>query len=166
MTITTISAQVDYKDYIQEGKIVADRKGGRLNQSYIITYEDGTEWVFLNNKDEERFCGFLYLQKALKDSGLDDIVAAENRVALDGRDIIYLSKYCGEIRPNVFDYAEKILVLNNIGFKDTAGGLNLRILDGKLYVFDTEKFSFAESVHDKIDSFKDLNDAVRKSLKE
>jgi hypothetical protein len=63
------------------------------------------------------------------------------------------------------NYAKEIAVLSKIGFTDYFGGTNLRIKDGKLFVFDTEKASFKESVHEKIDTYAVMHDNIYLSLK-
>lgn len=144
------------------------RRGGRLNQSIIMKYEDGSEWVFLNNKGQERFCGFLYLQKALNDLNVSSMQAAENKIAIHNRKIIYLSKYYGDNPPSfgkVEDYRNKLSVLNQeVKFIDTRENANLREKDGVVYIFDTEKNSFDKSVHEEIDSFIQQHDMIRSIL--
>jgi hypothetical protein len=171
MLSTTLShytaTQVDYKDYIIDAQLMSVREGGRLNQSIILKYEDGTEWIYLGDKPQERFCGFLYLQKALKESNLNHIQPAENKMAIHERKIIYLSKYCGEKRPNFFEHMNELQSLKkNIGFTDIDGCTNLREEGSQIYVFDTEKASFDSSVHEKIDSFVNLHNAIRAILEE
>jgi len=163
------STKVDYSAYIidSSNQIKEIRKGGRLNQSVILTFEDNSEWVFLNNKGKDRFCGFLYLQGALKAANLSDrIVAAENKMAFHNREVIYLSKYCGENRPDVFECFSEVAELKSVGFEDTIGAANLRKYDGKICVFDTEKGSFAPSVREKIDAFTIVHDSIRATLEE
>lgn len=151
--------QVDNNQYIMSStnKIVEMRKGGRFNQSIILRYEDNSEWVFLNNRPEERFCGFLYLQKAIKESNLNSVRAAENKIAIHDRQIIYLSRYYGDKKPDfmeLHEYNDELSVLQqDIGFTDAVGYTNLRKQNNTVYVFDTEKNSFDKSVHEKIDSF-------------
>lgn len=161
-----MAIQTNYDSYIMNQEIVGMRKGGRRNESTILEYEDGTEWVLLNNPWQERFCGFLYLQNALKESKLDKVEPEENKMALNGKQIIYLSRYCGEKKPEFFYYLNEFHTLNEIGFTDTSGGANLREKDGKIYVFDTQKISFDKDVYEKIDSFVHLHDAIRSSLEE
>jgi hypothetical protein len=149
-------------------EVVEMRRGGRFNQSIILKYQDDTEWVFLNNKPEERFCGFLYLQKALEESNLNTIQAAENKIAIHDRKIIYLSRWHGDKKPDfmeLFEYNNELSTLKqDIGFTDTIGNANLRKQDGVVYVFDTEKGSFDKSVHEKIDSFVQQHDIIRSVL--
>lgn len=169
-TVSTpyVNTRSEYKNYIMDSnnQIIGMRQGGRFNQSTILKYEDGSEWIFLNNKQKERFCGFLFLQKALKDSNIDNILPAENKMAIYDRKIIYLSKYCGEKKPDIFERMNEIRALNNIGFTDTPGGANLREENDKIYVFDTEKGSFAKQVHENIESFDNIHDTIRSSLEE
>lgn len=150
--------------------VVEMRHGGRLNQSIILKYEDGSEWVFLNNRPEERFCGFLYLQKALNDLNVSRLQPAENKIAIHERKIIYLSKYYGDNKPGFMElhqYSKELSVLNqDVKFTDTAGNANLREHNGVVYVFDTEKGSFDKSVHEKIDSFIHQHDRIRSILEE
>lgn len=130
--------------------------------SQIVKYEDGSEWVFLSNSEKERFCGFLHLQNALKESNLNNFAAAENKMAIHNRKVIYLSKYCGEKRP---EFCRNLTaLLDNTGFKDFTGCANLRELEDKIYIFDTEKGSFDPSVHQKIDSYVNLHDAIQACL--
>jgi hypothetical protein len=158
-----------FENYIMSSsnQIENMRRGGRFNQSIIVTYTDKSEWVFLGDKQRERFCGFLYLQNALKESSLNKIHAAANKMAIHDKKIIYLSGYCGETKPGFFDLIGQVSALNtDIGFTDTAGGANLRKIDNEIFVFDTEKSSFASKVHEKIDAFVKLHDAIRSSLED
>lgn len=163
-----VAHETDNNSYIIDdtNKIMSTRKGGRLNQSTIVKYDDGTEWVLLTDKLKERFCGFLYLQNAIKESGLNNVKPAENKMSIHGQKIIYLSRYCGEEKPKLLlDHSEELLTLKkDIGFTDIAESANLRKRDGKVYVFDTEKRSFKSDVHGKIDSFVHSHDAILKSL--
>ena len=156
----------NYDQYIMpsENQIQTMRKGGRFNQSTILTYSDGSEWVFLPNKGEERFCGFLYLQEAIKQAGLSKVKAAENKMAIHDKQIIYLSQYCGDKRLEWPDGFNEASSLAEIGFTDTVGLANLRKIDDVIYVFDTEKGSFANGVHEKINSFVHVHDAIRSTL--
>ena len=160
----------DYNSYIMNpnNKIVEMRNGGRFNQSIILKYQDDTEWVFLSNKPEERFCGFLYLQKELKKSNLNKIQASENKIAIHDRKIIYLSRWHGDKKPDFSEtdgYTKELLTLEqDIGFTDMSGNANLRKKDDVIYVFDTEKHSFDRSVHEKIDSFVHQHKAIREIL--
>jgi hypothetical protein len=151
-TVSTPNIRNEYENYIMDSnnQIIGMRQGGRFNQSIILNYEDSTEWVFVDNKQKERFCGFLFLQKALKESNLHNMLPAENKMAIHDRKIIYLSKYCGEKKPDSFERIKDIRALNNLGFTDTPGGANLREENDKIYIFDTEKGSFDKSVHEKI----------------
>ncbi len=166
---------INFDDYTMspDNTITDMRRGGRFDIMQILTYTDGTEWVFLDNKPTERFCGFLYLQNALNEMGLTKLRAAENKMALNGRQIIYLSQYCGETRPGFTGgsgpidketFHELSVLDNEIGFTDTAGMANLRKKEDAIYVFDTEKTSFASTVRDKIDAFRPLHDQIRASL--
>jgi hypothetical protein len=150
--------------------VVNMRRGGRFNQSIILKYEDGSEWVFLNNRAEERFCGFLYLQKELKDLGVSRVQAAENKMAIQDRKIIYLSKYYGDNKPDFMElhgYGKELSILDReVKFTDTTANANLRKKDGVVYVFDTEKGSFHSSVHEKIDSFVGQHNLIRSILEE
>lgn len=161
-----VTAPSEYENYIMDSNnhIKEGRKGGRGNLSTIVKYEDGTEWIFLHEKPKERFCGFLFLQNALAGSNLNNILPAENKMAIHDRNIIYLSKYCGEIKPDLSKRMTEIHALNDLGFIDTLFGANLREENNKIYVFDTEKRSFAPSILEKIDSFVDLHDAIRSTL--
>lgn len=168
-SVTSGAPQTSYDSYIMDptNELINMRQGGRGNQSVILTYEDNTEWVFLSNKPQERFCGFLYLQNALKESDLNTITAAENKITIHDKEIIYLSQYCGEKRPGLFGHIDEFQKLNkDIGFTDMLGSANLRERDDKIYVFDTEKGSFDNSVHEKIDTFVKLHNAIRSSLEE
>ncbi len=162
--------QNEYTQFIMDpnNKIAEKRMGGRFNQSIIVKYEDQSEWVFLSNKPEERFCGFLYLQKAINESNLKNIQAAENKIAIHDKKIIYLSKYYGDKKPGfmeLFEYDQELLTLNKtIGFTDTLGNANLRKQNDIVHVFDTEKGSFDKSVHEKIDSFIEQHNAIRSFL--
>lgn len=167
-----VTYQTDDNSYIMNpsNKIVEMRHGGRFNQSLILKYKDDTEWVFLNNKPEERFCGFLYLQKAINESKLNTIQAAENKIAIHDRKIIYLSRYYGDKRLDFMDmygYGNELSILTqDIKFNDIVGFCNLRKKDGIVYVFDTEKSSFDETVHEKIDSFVHQHNVITSILKE
>ncbi len=164
---TCVTTQIDCEKYIMDSQIIGDRLGGRDNRSVILQYESGSEWIVLDINPLERFCGYLYLQDALKTSGFSDVEPAENRMAIRDRKIIYLSKYCGEKRPSFFEHGTQIHAFKECtGFKDIAGCANFRVEGDKIYVFDTEKWSFDESVHEKIDSFVHLHDAIRASLEE
>lgn len=164
--------QTDYNNYIMDpsNEVVEMRRGGRFDQSIILKYQDDIEWFFLNNKPEERFCGFLYLQKALEESNLNTIQAAENKIAIYDRKIIYLSRWHGDKKPDfmeLFEYSNELLTLKqDIGFIDIIGNANLRKQDSVVYVFDTEKDSFNKSVHDKIDSFVQQHNIIRSVLEE
>ena len=74
----------DIESYVMasDNPITNLRRGGRHDQSTILTYADGTEWVFLTNKAKERFCGFLYMQNAIKEAGLAKVKAAQNKMAI------------------------------------------------------------------------------------
>ncbi|HEY5235742.1 MAG TPA: hypothetical protein VIJ14_06160 [Rhabdochlamydiaceae bacterium] len=162
----------DIESYVMASDIpiINVRRGGRQDQSTILTYADGTEWVFLSNKEKERFCGFLYMQNAIKEAGLAKVKAAQNKMAIiedeqHGRKIIYLSQYCGEKKPEIFDYTKEFSGLQtDVGFTDTVA--NLREIEGEVYVFDTEKSSFAKGVHSKIDAFVKTHEALRSALEE
>lgn len=166
----TRTQQFDHSQYIMgsNNKIDSMRKGGRFNQSTILKYEDKSEWVFLCNNGIERFCGFLYLQNAIKDSNLKTVQAAENKIAIHDRKIIYLSRYYGDKKPDsteLLEHDNELSVLKrDIGFTDTAGNANLRKQGNAIYVFDTEKSSFDQSVHGKIDSFVQQHDVIRSAL--
>lgn len=142
--------------------VVSSRiEGARGSQ--ILKYKDGTEWVVLPiNKVQERFCGFLYLNRAIKNSGLEHIKAAENKIAIHNeKQIIYLSRYCGDTKPEDSDHKEEISILERkIGFIDTIYNANLRKQDDAIFVFDTEKNSFAQQLHGIIDSFIPLHNAL------
>lgn len=159
-------------NYIMDSanKIVEMRRGGRFNQSIILKYQDDTEWVFLNNKPEERFCGFLYLQKVLNELNVSRVQPAENKIAIHDRKIIYLSRYYGDNKPGfmeLHEYSKELSILNqDVKFTDTVGNANLREKDGIVYVFDTERGSFDKSVHEKIDSFITQHNIIRSTLEE
>lgn len=158
----------NYDSYIIDpnNQLQGVRAGGRGNAMQILTYQDGTEWVYLANKQSQRFCGFLYLQDALKREGFDNILPAENKMALNGRQIIYLSRYCGEQRVEDFSKARTVFAnLQKIGFTDNFGGCNLREIGEKYYVFDTEPASFT-GVSSQINAFMPMHDAIRKVLED
>lgn len=173
---TTVSAasSTDLSNYIMSNsnQIKSMRYGGRFNQSIILTYTDTSEWVFLNDTPKERFCGFLYLQDAIKKAGLSTIRAADNKMALHDKKIIYLSRYCGEIKPNEYEFLDPLkfsefsILKNKIGFVDMLGSANIRKKNDKIYVFDTEKLSFHSSVRKNIDSFVELHDKIKAHLEE
>lgn len=142
--------------------------GGRGNQSKILTYSDGSKWVLLTDKWKERFCGFLYLEHALKEmDGLKKIQAASNKMAIHNKDVIYLSAYCGEKKPDFFEALEPISKLSKgIGYIDTAMCANLRKQDDVIFVFDTEKNSFDKAVYEKIELFSEKHDQIRTLLKD
>ena len=159
-------ANTNHSNYIMNpnNQIEDIRLGGRLNQTTIVTYEDGSEWVFLPDKGKERFCGFLYLQNALKESNIENIEAAENKIAIHDKKIIYLSKYCGEEKPDLWKNFDKIQAIQTTGFSDLSHCANLREQNGKIYIFDTEKGSFNKNVYSKIDSFAPLHDEIQETL--
>ncbi len=164
---STIGISPDYSSYIMDPNqyIVSQREGGRGKQITIVQYQDGTEWVYLSDKQKERFCGFLYLQDVIQKANEQQSVApAQNRMALHQGKIIYLSRYCGETKPEFFKYLERILVLAKIGFTDTGQMANLRVQNNILYVFDTEQNSFAPETGEKLHAFEPLHDAIRADL--
>ncbi len=73
-----------------------------------------SKWVWLKDKPEERFVGFLYLKNALEMAGIQSVVAASNKIALYGRKIIYLSEYAGEVHSSVFKYFNEIRAFNQM----------------------------------------------------
>ncbi len=150
---------IDPRDYFLDSEIIAERKGGRGDNCTIYKDTTGTEWVKLEGNVKLRFCGFLYLKKALEESNLDYIKAAENKIAIHDRKIVYLSKYCGEEKVSFFKYIEKLQPLQTLGFTDIAA--NLRILDEKIYVFDTELKSFNQNVYEKILTYKPTHKSIR-----
>jgi hypothetical protein len=167
MAVST-APEVDPYVISSENSCVAVRDGGRFNQSQILTYTDGTEWVLLCEKIKDRFCGFLYLQDALKKAGADKIKAAPNKMAIFDGQIIYLSQYCGEKKVG-FGTPDECLqqmstLVGEVGFTDIGGNANLREKDGEIFVFDTEKGSFAPKVHAQIDAFIPLHDRIRSVL--
>lgn len=158
-----------YDEFIMNRHVVECRLGGKTDDYTILTYDDGTEWVFLDEKEVERFCGYLYLRYTIKKLRLN-IVAAENKISIYNGKIIYLSKYMGEQTLSIFSnewhkYNEDMLRLEKeIGFRDLSGYYNMRIVDDMLYVFDTEKLSYHMNVHQKIDGYKELHDSIRNYL--
>ena len=155
---------VNYSDYVLENDFISEQNGTgtRGREFYIYKCKDGTEWVRLKNSEKavERFCGFLYLQEAK----LKEVIPAENKMAKYRGEIVYLSKYCGENFPNVFQSCEAVGELREKGYKDFQQGANMRIVDHKIYIFDTEKSSFDPKVHEKIDAFVAMHDAIRTNL--
>ena len=158
------------QNYIMDttNNVVGNRHEERLNQSTILKYADGSEWVLLDDKPEERFCGFLYLEQALRDLNMSRVQAAENKIAIHDRKIVYLSKYYGDYEPRrveLHQYDQELEVLDQeVKFTDIVGGKNLREKDGVVYVFDTEKGSFHRSVYLKIDSFIQQHTIIRSIL--
>lgn len=164
---TRTSHLTDFSSYVisNDNQVTNRRNGGRFDQCSILTYTDTSEWVFLKDKQKERFCGFLYLQNALKEAGLSKLKAATNKMAIYNKEVIYLSQYCGETKPDIFKDREQIFsLIRGTGFRETTA--NLRKKDEEIYVFDTEKASFDLGVHEKIDSFVTLHDRIRSSLEE
>lgn len=166
---TPFESQIDNFDPNQfiidsSNQIIEMRRGGRFNQSIILKYEDNNEWVFLNNRVKERFCGFLYLQNAIKELNLKNIQAAENKIAIHDKKIIYLSKYYGDSKPDIFelwDYNHELSILKEkIGFIDMVANANLRKENNTVYVFDTEINSFDKTVHEKIESYFSQHDII------
>jgi hypothetical protein len=162
---------VDYDSYIMSSKnqISKMRYGGRGGGSLILTYTDGTEWVLLNDQLKDRFCGYLYLQNALKEAHVEKIKAAPNKMAIHDREILYLSQYCGEKRLGAVEmtkYDNQLSTLEEAGFADMVGCTNLREMNEEIFVFDTEKNSFKSKVHEKIDSFAQLHDKIRSVLED
>lgn len=130
-------------------EIIAIRDGGRLNSRKIVTLDNGSEWVFMPDKGNERFCGYLYLKEALEKNGSTQVKAADNKLFWwDGKAIV-LSRYSGEGKPGMFDF-ESILALKEVGFTDTHGMSNLRKVGDEIHAFDTELFSFDPSTHEAI----------------
>ncbi len=158
------------KNYIMVSAniVVGTRKEDRLRQSTILKYQDESEWVVLDDKPEERFCGYLYLEQALRDLNISRLQAAENKIAIYDRKIVYLSKFYGDYEPRRLElpqYDQELEVLDEvIKFTDIVGGKNLREKDGIVYVFDTEKGSFHRSVHAKIDAFIEQHNIIRSIL--
>lgn len=134
----------------------------------ILRYQDGTEWVHLEDNPIERFCGFLYLINELKVLDVIKIQAVENKMAIKDKKIIYLSKYYGDEKPYIgYDFCKELFILNDeIRYTDTDGNRNLRKKDDTIYVFDTEKRSFGKSVRDRIDAFVEQHNALRSILEE
>ncbi len=157
-------------NYIMDSsnEIVNMWKAGRGNQSTIVQFQDATEWVHLGDRPVERFCGFLYLEKTLNEFNVSSVQAAENKIAILNKQIIYLSKYYGDIKPqSLYKYRDELSILDkDVRFTDTIYNANLRENDGKVYVFDTEKTSFDKSVHEKIDSFNCQHNAIRSIVEE
>lgn len=171
VSVSNPSFSIDPDNYTMSSDLQIQnmRNGGRFNQSTILTYTDGSEWVVLTNKPKERFCGFLYLQNALEKADLDHkIKAAANKMAIHGKNIIYLSQYCGEKKLESMDLFKDSgplsILRDQIGFTDATMGTNLRKIEDKIYVFDTERDSFDPSVHEKINSFVHFHDLIRSSL--
>jgi hypothetical protein len=164
MQSITSPYQVDYKDYIIENQPIDFRRGGRGNLSRILKYDDNTEWVVLDDKIKERFCGFLHLQNAIKETNSCHLEAAENKMTIIEGTIVYLSKYCGEERPT-----KTVIHLTNLkektGYVDFVCYANMREIGDKIYIFDTEKTSFDKSVHAKIDAYINVHDDILASLK-
>lgn len=160
------SDELDYRNYIIDPalKIKDVRQGGRFNAFKIITYDDGSEWVLLNNPLRDRFCGYLFLKNALELSNIQNVEAAENRMALNDKTVIYLSKYCGEVKPDILERFEDTAAVRRIGYRDLDGYTNLREKDGTIYIFDTEKTSFKKPLREEIDSFGPLHDKIRDFL--
>jgi hypothetical protein len=160
--------EIDYSQYIMDpnNQVARMDEGGRDNNSIIITYQDNSRWVFLNDSPVERFCGFLYLQQAIKDSNLNSIRAAENKIAIHKGQIIYLSRYYGnDVPEELLQHRAEISVLKNeIGYDDVVGNVNLRKQDNTVYVFDTEKDSFKREMYEKIDSFVQQHNLIRAAL--
>ena len=97
--------EVNSNDYIMDpaNKVTGLRQGGRGNSSNILKYADGSEWVVLMKNPIERFCGFLYLQEALSELNVGKIEAANNKIAIHRKEIIYLSKYHGDNKLDIMD---------------------------------------------------------------
>ncbi len=163
MQRTSLIPVDDYAAYVMQAdnQIISEEEG---HGSVVLTYADGSKWVWLKDKPEERFVGFLYLEKALETIEVHSVAAASNKIALHGREIIYLSEYVGEIHPSVFKYFNEIRAIQNIGFVDICG--NLREKEGKVYVFDTAMNSFEYRIRHEICIFNKVHDAIRSSLEE
>lgn len=130
-----------------------ERNGGRGDNIEIITLSDGTQWVpLLDSKVHERFCGFLFLKKALEEAGRSKVKPADNKLFFNGKKVLYLSRYCGEKKMEGFKFLEDWIALVQAGFTDTGESANMRIVEGELRVFDTEKASFDPKVHGQIDA--------------
>lgn len=150
--------------------ISAIRKGGRSNSFQIVTFDDRSEWVVMTDKGNERFCGYLYLKNALEKAGSSKVKAAENKLFWDKGKVYVLSRYCGEKKLEMKDllsnpnYIECLKLIDKVHFSDTLGFANLRKEEDKIYVFDTEKNSFASSVHEKIDEMEGTRAKIEKLL--
>lgn len=160
------SASSSYDQYTIDPSVTIQRTERKRNQT-IHTLSDGTQWVQLKDHGEERFRGYLYLNQALKNN--DFVQAAENKMMLlKTGQIIYLSKYCGDQKPDnlepALEQAYKGLK-EKPGYTDTENYSNARIQDGKLYLFDTEKFSFSPAVHNKIGAMEKTRDAIEDYLR-
>ena len=117
----------DYSNYLVSpgNQIEKARKGGRDNAETIFTYSNGTEWVVLRDNAKERFCGFLYLEDAIRETGLRHFRAAANKMTIESEHVIYLSKYCGEDKPSLFPY--KVLSGTNYVCSKSRSSLKTRL---------------------------------------
>ena len=160
--LSKLILEIDY-DYVQDNNIISvSRKG--MRSVPVATYSDQSQWVVLLAPPlRDRFCGFLYLQNALKKENAQRLEAAPNKIGVHNKQIIYLSQYCGEERldsSDFIEYRKELAMLSRIGFKDMMGASNLRKKDGKIFVFDTERSSFAPNVYKEIDAFEPLHDRI------
>lgn len=163
MQKTNLAPIDDYAVYMMQAdnQIISEEEEF---DSKVLTYADGSKWVWLKDKPEERFVGFLYLKNALEMAGIQSVVAAPNKIALHGRKIIYLSEYAGDVHPSVFKYFNEIRAIQSVGFVDICG--NLRVSDGKVYVFDTAMNSFEYRVQHEIRAFNQMHEAIRDGFEE
>lgn len=152
-TCIVLSALTVYgnKEYVLicENPSIKERFEPRPFQT--VACKDGSEWVITAGSSKERFAGFLYLKNKIMELNIRNIKPAENRVLKSDGKFFLVSRYHGATKPNTFTYMEQINNINDrLGFIDTTGGANLRVVDNIIYIFDTELSSFKPELREEI----------------
>ena len=156
-----ITPASDLRPYIMDpsNQLVSTRRACKTQKAYIHTYQDGTEWVQLNDDLLARdttgqFDGYLYLETALKASTVKHKISpAEHKLAYnlakDG--ILHLVKYCGEDQPGIGtnDTDNEIKALRETKFIGDPA-ISMRKLGSQYYVVDTKERNFDGSIHNDI----------------
>ncbi|MCP5508167.1 MAG: hypothetical protein H7A37_07690 [Chlamydiales bacterium] len=172
----SVPSNYNSSDYILDIRddVITERKIGRASQTTVLRCKDGREWVLLNQPDVvDRFKGFLYLEKKIREKEIINCLAAPNKISKYRGRICYLSEYVGEAKlefdPFNMKHIQKLQIVaflqGDARFIDIGNyGIwtNVRVHNEKIYVFDTEKSSFDKSVHPNIDSFQDIHDTILK----
>lgn len=135
------------------------------------TYAQSESWYYGKGSNSDRFFGYLYLKNELeqqdKDSKLNNWAVAETKCMYIGKnneitftinsaiksplkniftittkDIVTFSKNVGDDRPSNLSIPGKALVEDELGFTDTKANANIRNVEDKLCLIDTEYSSF------------------------